>query len=127
VTACMQRAGQLGVAVSTRRYSIPVVVSAGLARVIIPERNMPDVTADLPAPVRDVLQIIPVQRLDEVRLRTVQYRCRCIWHVLQVVSRAQLDVCNQGPTPGHCRLCVVHQVLAHAFDPPLLLQPRARL
>lgn len=29
---------------------------------------MPDVMADLPAPVRDVLQVIPVQRLEEVSL-----------------------------------------------------------
>lgn len=33
---------------------------------IIPQRNIPDVKADLPAAVRDALEIISVQRLEEV-------------------------------------------------------------
>lgn len=55
----------------------------GMARVIVPERNMRDVGAELPPSVRGALEIIPATRLE--------------------------------------------QVLAAAFDPPLLLLPQSRL
>lgn len=54
-----------------------------MARVIVPERNMRDVRAELPPSVRGALEIIPATRLE--------------------------------------------QVLAAAFDPPLLLLPQSRL
>lgn len=49
---------------------------AGMTRVIIPKRNLPDVKADLPAAVRDVLQIILAERLEEVRQGLVMH-CPC--------------------------------------------------
>lgn len=39
-----------------------------MTRVIIPARNVRDVKADLPAAVRDALEIIPAERLEQVRI-----------------------------------------------------------
>jgi len=44
---------------------------AGLARVIIPERNQPDLD-DVPAYVRDAIEIIPVEHMDRVLLASLQ-------------------------------------------------------
>jgi ATP-dependent Lon protease len=58
------------------------MVSAGLALVIIPQRNLPDVKSDLPAAVRGVLQTIPGQRLEEVSLAMTGTKWRCMQHVV---------------------------------------------
>jgi len=39
---------------------------AGVQRVIVPSRNMPDVLADVPLAIRNALTIIPVSRLEQV-------------------------------------------------------------
>ena len=60
-----------------------MMCSAGVKRVLVPKRNWRDIQADVPASVRDNLEIIPVNVLEDV--------------------------------------------LQHAFDPPLLLKPTAKL
>ncbi|KAI3436093.1 hypothetical protein D9Q98_002151 [Chlorella vulgaris] len=40
--------------------------AAGMTRVLIPARNLPDVLAEVPAEVREVLEVIPCKRLEEV-------------------------------------------------------------
>ncbi|KAL4458772.1 hypothetical protein ABPG75_013637 [Micractinium tetrahymenae] len=40
--------------------------AAGMARVLVPARNMPDVRAEVPAAVREALQVLPCQRLEDV-------------------------------------------------------------
>lgn len=40
--------------------------AAGMARVLVPARNMPDVQAEVPAAVRQTLQVLPCQRLEDV-------------------------------------------------------------
>jgi ATP-dependent Lon protease len=55
----------------------------GIRRVLVPARNMRDVRADVPASVKAALEVVPVERLEDV--------------------------------------------LREAFDPPLLLSPKARL
>ena len=39
---------------------------AGIKRVLVPRRTMRDVKADVPASVKEAMQILPVDRLDDV-------------------------------------------------------------
>ena len=57
-------------------------MNAGIKRVLVPKRNWRDIKADVPANIKDSLEIIPV-------------------HVLE-------------------------DVLQHAFNPPLVLQPMSK-
>jgi predicted ATP-dependent protease len=81
---------------------------AGMSRVIVPARNMRDVLADVPPAVRGSLTIIPAERIEQVNnmaCRKPAYHTRSSQRYQHSVARSMWPM----------------QVMAAAFDPPLVL------